>query len=129
MLISIWDGAAKQSLSFLPPKCLEQMKPYVEDHIKFFKTFVYPVKGEPYGFITFDENRILHLYVAPDRQGQGIGEALLNHAKSLHETLSLEVHEKNQRAIGFYERNGFIHDGRMTLDSCGEAQEIMLWNR
>lgn len=64
---------------------------------------------------------ISHLYVAPDSQSMGVGQALL--ARSLEDVLErgleravLWVLEKNYRARAFYERAGFRLDGARRTD-------------
>lgn len=59
-----------------------------------------------------DEMHLLNLTVAPDRQGQGLGRALLDRLVSLCRArgalaLWLEVRVSNDRARGLYERYGF----------------------
>lgn len=50
-----------------------------------------------------------HLYVAPDRLGQGVGRRLLELAKERSPGgLSLWTFQVNERARRFYERNGFV---------------------
>jgi len=48
-----------------------------------------------------------HLYVDRSAQGQGVGSALLDKAKSENSRLQLWVFQKNAAAIGFYEQHGF----------------------
>ena len=51
---------------------------------------------------------ILHLYVAPPWQRQGVGASLLHQAKvALPSGLGLAVFEANHAARAFYERHGF----------------------
>ena len=64
---------------------------------------------------------ISHLYVAPDSQSMGVGQALL--ARSLEDIVArgferavLWVLEKNYRARAFYERAGFRLDGARRTD-------------
>jgi ribosomal protein S18 acetylase RimI-like enzyme len=76
-----------------------------------------------------DDNRILLLCVSPEHHGNGVGQHLLDHAKALCNVLTLEVHEKNTRAILFYLRNGFHDDAKpLKTDSCNERQKTMLWH-
>lgn len=64
---------------------------------------------------------ISHLYVAPDFQSMGVGQALLRHAlenivgRGLERAI-LWVLEKNYRARAFYERAGFRLDGSRRTD-------------
>jgi len=64
---------------------------------------------------------ISHLYVAPDSQSMGVGQALL--ARSFEDIVArgleravLWVIEKNYRARAFYERAGFRLDGARRTD-------------
>lgn len=64
-------------------------------------------------WITFETAQLANIAVETSRQRQGLGSLLMNEMldicdKELCETISLEVHVKNQRAISFYEHYGFI---------------------
>jgi putative acetyltransferase len=59
------------------------------------------------GFVTFRENEIPALFVAPAFQGQGIGKQLLDFAKAKHAGgLWLTTLAPNTDARRFYEREG-----------------------
>ena len=57
--------------------------------------------------VTFRESWIDHLYVHPDRQGQGIGPALLAKALEDGRPKQLWAFRQNTRARRFYEARGF----------------------
>jgi [ribosomal protein S18]-alanine N-acetyltransferase len=62
----------------------------------------------------FEELHLLNISVAPHRQGQGLGWALLDALKLLgHQTgaqcVWLEVRQSNARALSLYERYGYEH--------------------
>jgi GNAT superfamily N-acetyltransferase len=59
------------------------------------------------GFIAFRQGWIDHLYVHPDRQGQGIGPGLLAKALADRQPMRLWTFQKNARARRFYEQRGF----------------------
>ena len=67
---------------------------------------------------------ILHqLYVRPGRQGQGIGEMLLEEIIDSYpdaKTIRLEVEPENARAVAFYRARGFTEVGR--TENCGKEQ-------
>lgn len=78
------------------------------------------------------------MYVGPDWQQQGIGQALieaaLNHASSRPQALlmQLTVSENNASARGLYERNGFLEFG---VEPCAVAidgafvSKVHMWRR
>ena len=61
----------------------------------------------------FDEIEIMHIVVAPDRKGQGIGQQLLiglleEGQRTEVVAVFLEVRQSNQAAKRLYEKNGFV---------------------
>ncbi len=60
------------------------------------------------GVLLLEDDWVHSLYVAPGRSGEGIGNVLLDLAKSLRpRRLGLWVFETNERARRFYARHGF----------------------
>ncbi|WP_051159116.1 GNAT family N-acetyltransferase [Agromyces subbeticus] len=61
---------------------------------------------------------LVGVYVAADHRGEAAGvsrmllDAVEDWARGFGDTLRLEVHEDNPRAIRFYEKLGFTHTGR-----------------
>lgn len=64
----------------------------------------------PVGFLARDGAEIHALYATP--QGQGIGKALLDHAKAQTTRLSMFAFQENHDAHRFYLREGFVETGR-----------------
>jgi GNAT superfamily N-acetyltransferase len=86
----------------------------VHDH---FATTVLPhrdtwlaVEGEVIvGLLVLEPGWVDHLYLEPDRTGEGIGTKLLDHAKALQpDGLDLWAFRSNTGARRFYERHGFL---------------------
>ena len=64
-----------------------------------------------------NRGEIVALYILPAYYGTGLGQALLDAACERltgYGRIRLDVLEKNARAIRFYEKNGFVPDGRRT---------------
>ena len=81
------------------------------------------------GFIAFRRGWVEHLYVRPERQGQGLGKALLAVAIKGCAPLRLWVFQRNAAAIGFYRARGFVEIER-TDGSRNEEREpdlLMAW--
>ncbi|MEW2919161.1 GNAT family N-acetyltransferase [Ruegeria sp. ANG10] len=64
------------------------------------------------GFLALNGTEVHSLYLTPPICGQGIGQRLLDHAKSDQAELSLFAFQANHGACRFYERNGFAEVAR-----------------
>ncbi|RHU91128.1 GNAT family N-acetyltransferase [Clostridium sp. OM07-9AC] len=60
-------------------------------------------------------------------QSQGIGKLLLDFIKERRMGLSLNVYEKNTRAIHFYQREGFEIQDEGIDEATGEKDYVMIW--
>lgn len=64
--------------------------------------------GEILGFLAQRGSYLDRMYVLPERQRRGVGEALLAQARALSpQGLELHTHQKNRKARAFYEKHGF----------------------
>ena len=64
--------------------------------------------------LSVDSGWISFCYIRPDKRGAGFGAQLIGHCISEYrklgrKSLRLHVAEVNERAIGFYQRLGFVH--------------------
>lgn len=71
------------------------------------ETYVYEVESRVVGFYALNENILAAVFVLPTYQGQGIGKALLAHAKSRRQQLTLSVYKENESSYRFYLSQGF----------------------
>ena len=97
------------SLPFLPDlhTAAEDLA-YVSGHLIAETTvWVAEIDGVIAGYVAFRPDWIDHLYIHPERQGQGIGPALL--AKTMEDGApkQLWAFQQNARARKFYEARGF----------------------
>jgi GNAT superfamily N-acetyltransferase len=80
-----------------------------DDMVRTQETWVAVDAGQVVALMVVAPGHLEHLYVAPDRLGQGIGRQLLDLAKRRSpDGLSLWTFQVNERARDFYERNGFV---------------------
>jgi putative acetyltransferase len=81
------------------------------------------------GFVTIDGTGYLdQLVVAPEHWGSKLADTLVEEAKRRSPGgVTLLVNEDNRRAIRFYERNGFRHDGEDVNPASGRPVLRMGW--
>ena len=91
--------------------------------------FVYDLNGEIKGFIGLMDEYIAGIFVDKAYRSQGIGRQLLEYVKQLHSTLSLNVYQKNERALRFYRENGFTIVSKQNDEHTGEIEFTMVLNK
>ncbi|MGE0710378.1 MAG: N-acetyltransferase family protein [Planctomycetota bacterium] len=109
--LQVWHASKQAAYPYLP---LEQGRTLEEDRA-FFEAAILPrcalwvaTCPEVVGFLAFAGSYLDRLYVHPERQGRGVGSALLSQARRLSPAgLELHTHQANAQARRFYERHGF----------------------
>lgn len=81
------------------------------------------------GFIGVNDEHIEGIFVRCDMQSKGIGHKLLECVKSMKDKLTLNVYLKNERAIRFYEKEGFVALEEGYDEETGEKDCLMIWQR
>lgn len=131
-IIRIWLEASAIAHSFIPRSYWEDKVPDMRNkYLPQSQTLVYEDEhtNETSGFISLIGNYIAALFVSPDRQGQGIGQALMALAKQQHPELELNVYAKNTRALAFYRRQGFTIVREQTDEQTGQQEFAMKYQR
>ncbi len=81
------------------------------------------------GFIGLTGDYIAGIFVEAEEQSRGVGKQLLVRAKQDRKRLTLQAYEKNERAVHFYQREGFRVVSRDVDEDTGEAEYVMEWKR
>ena len=76
--------------------------------------------GIEHGYSGQDITRIHKLYILPETQGSGLGKILMDHVESeakKHGSTKLHLNvNKQNKAVGFYQKHGFVIDYEEVLD-------------
>lgn len=128
MISQIWLETNISAHSFIPEDYWRSNFEVVKAMLPQAEVYVYEEVGEVKGFVGLNESHIEGIFVSGSFQSQGIGRKLLDYVKSKNKSLSLNVYEKNIRAVRFYEREAFkiVSDG--TDEATGEKDYLMVWN-
>lgn len=119
-LLTIWFEASRLAHAFIGEQRLKEQRVLIEEkYLPNAETWVACLEGAPVGFVSLLDNFVGGLFVAPNRQGLGIGRALIDHALALKGELELEVYTENAQAFRFYNSQGFIELSRRAEDDEG----------
>lgn len=126
-VVRIWLEASLAAHDFIPAAYWQEKTTDMRDtYLLQSETFVYENERlQPSGFLSLVDNYIAAVFVAPDMQGQGIGKALIQYAKSKHTILSLGVYSRNRKSVEFYLRQGFVVKAEQTEPDTGEMETLM----
>ncbi len=80
------------------------------------------------GFIGLFDDYIEGLFIRTDAQGYGYGKQLLEYVKNIKSNMKLSVYQKNERAIRFYNREGFVIESEKIDDNTNEKEFLMVWS-
>ena len=132
-IFRIWQQAGKDAQSFLPDSYWQENAGRIQEVID--QSDVYVVDDEEVGeegvagFIGLQDSYIAGFFVDRCFQSQGIGKRLLDFVKEKQKKLTLHVYCKNDRAVRFYEREGFVVTARRRDEATGEDEYVMEWTR
>ncbi|MFC5583724.1 acetyltransferase [Nitratireductor kimnyeongensis] len=80
----------------------------------------------PLAFMGLCDGHIDSLFVDPDSRGRGLGRRLVAHAFGIAgRHITLDVHEQNEQALGFYRKMGFIVEARSPRDGSGRPYPLL----
>ncbi len=125
-LLDVWYDASQIAHPFWTRDLFEQERRDIsEKFLPIAETWVFEKEGRVVGFIALLGNEVGGIFVAPTQHGQGIGRALMDHARASRDHLELEVFEANEIGRAFYDAYGFAVVGER-LDEKTELRLLRL---
>lgn len=122
-VMEVWYQASLIAHPFLGAEFLEtERKAIIEQHMPVAEVYVYARDGVVLGFIALLDHEVGAIFVEPKHQGQGIGCALMDHARQLKGDLELDVFKKNRIGRRFYDRYGFEFVEEVFHEDSGQPQ-------
>ena len=107
-LLDVWYDASQIAHPFLTRDFLDrERRNVIQEYLPIAKTWVFEEEGRVVGFIALIGNEVGGIFVTPGRHGQGIGRALMDHARASRNHLDVEVFEANEIGRAFYDAYGF----------------------
>ncbi|MCC5910735.1 MAG: N-acetyltransferase [Clostridiaceae bacterium] len=130
-IMEIWKVSTIEAHNFICKEYwLKSYKAVKEEYIPDAETYVYLEKNEIKGFISIlDGQYIGALFVDINCQGKGVGKKLIEYTKGLYEHLRLDVYKKNEQAVNFYKKVGFIEEYEKVNEETNEVEYTMVFPR
>ena len=130
-VMQIWLHGNLDAHAFIPASFWTEHFEMVRDMLPQAELYVHEDKDTRQidGFIGLTGNHIEGIFVAKAARSKGVGKALLDHAKLLKPSLTLNVYQKNERALAFYRREQFAVQSEGIDEDTNEAEIQMLWTR
>ncbi|WP_410739112.1 acetyltransferase [Citrobacter freundii] len=125
-LISIWCRSVDATHRFLSAEYRIELEELVSSFLPEAPLWVAVTEqDEPVAFMLLIDQHMDALFVDPDVRGSGVGKLLIEHALSMVSTLTTNVNEQNEQAVGFYKKMGFTVTGRTEVDDLGRAHPLL----
>lgn len=125
-LIAIWCRSVDATHDFLSKEYRIELEKLVRSFLPEAPLWVAAdEQDEPVAFMLLTGDHMDALFVDPEARGCGVGRLLIEHALSLAPTLTTNVNEQNEQAVGFYKKLGFRVTGRAELDELGRPYPLL----
>ena len=128
-LLELWLESTTYAHPFIAAQYWQESLPIVRDtYLPAAETWIFEDEQRLQGFVSVIEARFVGaLFVAPTLLHHGIGSALLSVVKQHFSERSLEVYQKNSRAVNFYHTQGFRIQDSAWQDETQHPTWIMHW--
>lgn len=128
-VMQIWFDVNTQTHNFISQGYWKDNFDAVREMLPQSELYVYEMDSDIQGFIGLTDNYVAGIFVDKNMQSKGIGKRLLGYVKLIKDSLTLQVYKKNERAVRFYEREGFKIQYEKTDEKTKERELLMLWKR
>lgn len=125
----IWLNSNIQAHDFIPSQYWHDQYEMVKEEISKVEVYVYEDNNKILGFVGLSENYLAGIFIRQDVQSKGIGKTLMNFVKGIKEQINLSVYQKNERAIKFYQREGFVIQSENIDHYTNEKEYRMIWKK
>lgn len=128
-IAEIWRKANIDAHDFIPSGYWEENYGEVKKQLAEAEIYVYEDDRGIHGFVGLDRGYIQGIFVRKEERHRGVGNALLSVCKSKNFRLQLHVYCKNNAAVEFYMKEGFIISKRQEEEATGQEEYEMIWKK
>ena len=128
-VMQIWLEVNIETHDFVPSKYWLSQYQSVQKQILQADIYVYEQDKEIQGFVGMMDDYLAGIFVDKKCRSMGIGKSLLECVKKNYPAFSLNVYQKNRRAVNFYLREGWSIVSKEIDEDTGETDYTMAWNQ
>ena len=128
-IADIWLKTNLKAHYFISNQYWKSNYELVKEMMSQYEVYVFEADKMIQGFVGLNAEYIEGIFVSGEIQSQGIAKLLLNFVKDRRSKLSLNVYQKNTKAIDFYQREGFTIQCEGLDEATGEKDYVMIWRQ
>lgn len=128
-VMNIWLDSNIQAHSFISEGYWKIASNFVKRAIPVSEVYVCENEEGVCGFAGIEDSYIIGLFVEDSARSKGIGKMMLDYIKNIREELTLNVYQKNERAIEFYKREKFTVEAETVDQNTKEQEFVMSWRK
>lgn len=129
-MIDIWYESSLIAHDFIDKDYWKSQRNEIkEKYFPMSENYVICNEKEVVGFISMVDNYLAALFIDIKHQGKGYGKELLNFIKEQRKNIQLKVYKKNDEAVNFYLRNGFVKKEELLDEQTAEDEFLMEWKK
>ena len=122
----VWEASVRATHHFLPEDYLQEIKALLPAIFPAVPMYIFKNdQNEIDGFSGVADHKIEMLFIRPGSRGKGIGRLLTEFAINELKADKVDVNEQNDQAVGFYQRMGFVIEGRTDKDGMGRPFPLL----
>ncbi len=127
-VMQLWLSGNLDAHSFVPRDYWISHAPMVRELLVQAELYVCELDGDIRGFAGVQDGSLAGIFVDQAHRSMGIGKRLLDYIKKRHPLFTLNVYQRNQRAVEFYLREGLSVIAEGIDEGTGEMDYTMQWS-
>lgn len=128
-VMQIWLKVNIETHDFVPSDYWLSQYQSVQEQLLQADIYVYEQNKEIQGFVGMMDDYLAGIFVDEKCRSMGIGKNLLECVKKNYPTFSLNVYQKNRRAVSFYLREGLSIVSKGIDEDTAETDYTMAWKQ
>lgn len=127
-LVEIWYEGSLIAHHFVDKNYWKSQRTEMkEKYIPISETYVVSNEKDVVGFVSMMDNYLAALFIDVNYQGSGYGKGLLDFIKRQRKNIQLKVYKRNNKAVDFYLKNGFVIKEETLDEQTSEEEFLMEW--